>query len=110
MKNTASVLLLALYFAAPAAAVPAAAQTAQSIAVEGNKRVEADTIRSYFKAGPDGHLDQAATDDGLKALIETGQFQDVRIDNAGGRSVVSVVENPVIRSIAFEGNRKIKDE
>ncbi len=87
---------------------PAAAQS--SIVVEGNRRVEADTIRSYFKAGPDGRLDQGRVDDGLKALIETGLFQDVRVNQAGGRLVVSVVENPVINRVAFEGNKKVKDE
>ena len=78
--------------------------------VEGNRRVEVETIRSYFKPGPDGRLDQARVDDGLKALIETGLFQDVRINTAGGRLVVTVVENPVIGRIAFEGNKKVKDE
>src|SRR5438445_3257667 len=90
--------------------VPAAAQTVASIAVEGNRRVEVETIRSYFRPGPGGHLGQAQIDDGLKALIETGLFQDVRIDQRGGRVVVVVVENPVIGRIAFEGNKKIKDE
>jgi outer membrane protein insertion porin family len=89
---------------------PAAAQTASSIAVEGNRRVEVETIRSYFKPGPGGRLGQAQIDDGLKALIETGLFQDVRINQAGGRLVVVVVENPVIGRIAFEGNKKVKDE
>ncbi|MBR0903259.1 outer membrane protein assembly factor BamA [Bradyrhizobium liaoningense] len=89
----------------------ALAQTVQSISVEGNRRVEVETIRSYFKPGPGGRLDQAAIDDGLKALIETGLFQDVRINRgAGGQIIVSVVENPVIGRIAFEGNKKIKDE
>lgn len=89
----------------------ALAQTVQSISVEGNRRVEVETIRSYFKPGPGGRLDQGAIDDGLKALIETGLFQDVRINRgAGGQIVVSVVENPVIGRIAFEGNKKIKDE
>lgn len=89
----------------------ALAQTVQSISVEGNRRVEVETIRSYFKPGPGGRLDQAAIDDGLKALIETGLFQDVKINRgAGGQIVVSVVENPVIGRIAFEGNKKIKDE
>ncbi|MGY8677001.1 outer membrane protein assembly factor BamA [Bradyrhizobium sp. UFLA05-153] len=89
---------------------PAAAQTVDSIAVEGNRRVEVETIRSYFKPGPGGRLDQAAIDDGLKALIETGLFQDVKINRVGGRIVVSVVENAVIGRVAFEGNKKIKDE
>jgi outer membrane protein insertion porin family len=88
----------------------AAAQTVQSIVVEGNRRVEVETIRSYFKPGPGGHLDQGAIDDGLKALIETGLFQDVRINRSGGRIVVSVVENAVIGRVAFEGNKKVKDE
>ncbi|RTE92421.1 outer membrane protein assembly factor BamA [Bradyrhizobium sp. LVM 105] len=87
------------------------AQTVQSISVQGNRRVEVETIRSYFKPGPGGRLDQGAIDDGLKALIETGLFQDVRINRGpGGQIVVSVVENPVIGRIAFEGNKKIKDE
>jgi outer membrane protein insertion porin family len=88
----------------------AAAQTVESIQVEGNRRVEAETIRSYFKPGAGGRLDQAHIDDGLKALIETGLFQDVRINSAGGHLVVTVVENPVIGRIAFEGNKKVKDD
>ena len=91
----------------PAAAV---AQTVASIQVEGNRRVEIETIRSYFKPGPGGRLDQAAIDDGLKALIQTGLFQDVKINQAGGHLVVTVIENPVINRVAFEGNKKIKDE
>ena len=107
-----------IMFATPVAAmlavllVPsaAAAQTVSSIQVEGNRRVEVETIRSYFKPGPGGRLDQASIDDGLKALIETGLFQDVRISTSGGRLVVTVVENPVIGRVAFEGNKKVKDE
>ena len=91
-------------------ASPAAAQTVSTIQVEGNRRVEIETIRSYFKPGPGGRLDQAQIDDGLKALIETGLFQDVKISQAGGHLVVTVVENPVIGRVAFEGNKKIKDE
>jgi len=96
--------------AATIVSTPATAQTASSIVVEGNRRVEADTIRSYFKPGPNGALDAGHVDDGLKALIETGLFQDVQISRPGGKIVVTVVENPVIGRIAFEGNKKIKDE
>src|SRR5258708_18102519 len=88
----------------------AAAQTVSSIAVEGNRRVESDTIRSYFKPGPGGALDAGRIDDGLKALIETGLFQDVKIDRSGWGITVTVIENPVIGRIAFEGNKKVKDE
>jgi outer membrane protein insertion porin family len=87
----------------------AAAQATDAIVVEGNRRVEAETVRSYFKANANGQFDQVALDDGLKALIETGLFQDVKV-NMGGHIVVSVVENAVIGRVAFEGNKKIKDE
>ncbi len=85
------------------------AQSASAIVVEGNRRVEADTIRSYFKSAGGG-LTAAQIDEGLKGLYATGLFQDVRIRHAGGRLVVTVVENPVINRIAFEGNIKAKDE
>jgi outer membrane protein insertion porin family len=110
----AALVMLTTPFAAPLAvglvASPAAAQTADSIEVQGNRRVEASTIRSYFKSGPTGRLDQGHIDDGLKGLIETGLFQDVKINQAGGRIIVTVVENPVIGRVVFEGNKKIKDE
>src|ERR1700759_1816411 len=86
------------------------AQTLSSIEVVGNRRVEIETIRSYFHAGPGGSLTGPAIDDGLKALIETGLFSDVRISRAGPRIIVTVVENPVINRVAFEGNKKVKDE
>jgi len=88
----------------------AIAQTASSIAVEGNRRVEAETIRSYFKRGPGGRLGPQEIDEALKSLYGTGLFADVRISQPGGRLVVSVVENPVINRVAFEGNKKAKDD
>ncbi len=110
----AALIMLATPFAATLAvglvSSPVSAQTVDSIQVEGNRRVEASTIRSYFKPGPGGKLDQGRIDDGLKGLIETGLFQDVKINQAGGRVVVSVVENPVIGRVIFEGNKKVKDE
>jgi outer membrane protein insertion porin family len=114
MRVRGGLLAALMMFAMPVAAMlvssAAVAQTVSSIQVEGNRRVEVETIRSYFRPGPGGRLDQGSIDDGLKALIETGLFQDVRINQAGGRLVVTVVENPVIGRIAFEGNKKIKDE
>jgi outer membrane protein insertion porin family len=88
----------------------ALAQPVSSVVVEGNRRVEAETVRSYFKPGPRGQLDAAAIDEGLKSLMSTGLFQDVRVSHRGGRLVVTVVENQVINRIAFEGNKKVKEE
>jgi outer membrane protein insertion porin family len=96
--------------AAVTTAGTAVAQTAGSIVVEGNRRVEAETIRSYFHTNPGERLDSFKIDQALKALYATGLFQDVRINQSGPRLVVTVVENPVINRVAFEGNKKLKDE
>jgi outer membrane protein insertion porin family len=96
-------------FAAPAARAQAE-QGTTSIVVEGNRRVEADTIRAYFKVPPGERIDAAKIDSALKALYASGLFQDIRISQSGGRLVVTVVEAPVIDRLAFEGNSKIKDE
>jgi len=93
-------------FAAP----PATGLTTSSIVVEGNRRVDADTVRSYFKAAPGERLDAAKIDAALKALYGTGLFQDVKITQSGGKLIVTVVEAPVINRIAFEGNHRMKDE
>src|SRR5215468_11172263 len=87
------------------------AQSAQTrIDVEGNRRVEGYTICSYFRVTGGERLDSAKIDSALKALYGTGLFQDVRITPGNGRILVSVVENPVINRVAFEGNKKVKDE
>ncbi len=87
----------------------AVAQTLR-IDVEGNRRVEADTIRSYFRVAPGERLDTAKIDAALKGLYATGLFQDVRITPGPNRILVTVVENAVINRVAFEGNKKAKDE
>ena len=117
MRVRGGMLAALIMFAVPVAATlttlassPAAAQTVASIVVEGNRRVEVETIRSYFRPGPGGRLGQAEIDNGLKALIETGLFRDVQINTRGSQIVVVVVENPVIGRIAFEGNKKVKDD
>ncbi|HEY3641780.1 MAG TPA: outer membrane protein assembly factor BamA [Xanthobacteraceae bacterium] len=85
-------------------------QAVNSIVVEGNRRVESSTVRSYFKPGPGGGFDAQSIDDAYKALYATGLFEDVRITQSGGRITVILVENPVINRIAFEGNKKVKEE
>jgi len=109
MRVRAGLLAALIMFAMPVSS-PAVAQSAPSIQVEGNRRVEVETIRSYFRPDSGGRLDQAQIDDGLKALIETGLFQDVKITQTNGRVLVTVIENPVIGRLAFEGNKKVKDE
>src|SRR5271170_4291961 len=92
-------------FAGAAVAAPAdTGLTASSIVVQGNRRVDTDTVRSYFKVAPGERLDAAKIDAALKALYATGLFQDVHMTESGGKLIVTVIEAPVINKIAFEGN------
>src|SRR5579885_2859089 len=78
----------------------AAGQTVNSIVSEGDRRVEAATVRSYLHPGPGGIVGPAQGDEAIKALYGTGLFSDVRISHAGGKLVVTVAENPVINRVA----------
>src|SRR5580704_8022971 len=111
LTGTFLALFLALLALLPGPGIDvAAAQTGSPISVEGNRRIEADTIRSYIHLGPDGELDARATDAALKALYSTSLFRDVRIKRSGSHIVVVVVENPLIDKVAFEGNKGLKDK
>src|SRR6202163_93823 len=87
-----------------------AAQALDVIEVQGNRRIDADTVRSYFHAAPDGRFDDAARDAALKALLATGLFDKITIDRTGKRLVVHLTEAPVLDRVAFEGNKKIQDK
>jgi outer membrane protein insertion porin family len=101
-----AIALLAAMLALPAIA----AEARDVIVVEGNRRVDAETVRSYFHPLPDGRYDDAVRDAGLKALIATGLFDNVTIERAGDRWVVRVIEAKVLGRVAFEGNKKVKDD
>jgi outer membrane protein insertion porin family len=94
----------------PAFTAEAGVQARETIAVEGNRRIDTETVRSYFHAAPGGRFDAAARDAALKALLATGLFDNVTIDRTGERLVVHLTEAPVLDRVAFEGNKKVKDK
>ncbi len=84
---------------------------ARSIAVRGNQRLEAETIRSYANLAPGQTYTAETLDTALKALYATELFADVVITGAEtGDIVITIQENPVINRIVLEGNRRIKDD
>ncbi|WP_339634731.1 outer membrane protein assembly factor BamA [uncultured Sneathiella sp.] len=111
-------LLLAVFAFATLSTVLTASQPvfAQSsviiseVRVEGNQRIEADTVRSYLLVTAGAPYDRSRVDRSLKALFNTGLFADVTIRQEGDVVIVNVVENPIINRLAFEGNQRIEDE
>lgn len=86
------------------------AQTASRVVVEGNQRVDDDTIRAYLSVQAGQRYSAVDIDESLKALFATGLFADVQIERRGNTLVVIVEENPILNRVVFEGNDRLKDE
>jgi outer membrane protein insertion porin family len=80
------------------------------IVVQGNERIEQDTILSYLPLQVGDTVDQSKLDLALKTLTRTDLFSDVRIQLEGDTLVVQVVENPIINQVLFEGNSNLKKD
>lgn len=80
------------------------------IVVQGNERIEQDTVLSYLPIQVGDTVDQARLDLALKTLTRTDLFSDVRIQLQGDTLVVQVVENPIINQVLFEGNSNLKKD
>lgn len=82
----------------------------QGVLVEGNQRIENQTVLSYLTVGPGQPFDPVEIDTSLKVLFATGLFADVVFERRGNLLVVRVVENPIINRVTYEGNRSLDDE
>jgi outer membrane protein insertion porin family len=82
----------------------------QRIIVQGNERIEQSTVLSYLPIQPGELMDPAKADLALKTLFRTDLFADVRIDLQGGDLIITVVENPIINRVVFEGNSGLKED
>ena len=85
--------------------------TVADIVVEGNERIDLGTILTYLPVRVRDRFDPG-TDSAraLRALYETGLFDDVAIRRRGDVLVVVVAERPAIGSIDIDGNSKIPTE
>mgnify|MGYP000075892346 CR=1 FL=1 len=115
LKSLAATLLLlaGIFGMLTANGRDASAQSAprvEAIQVEGNQRVEADAVRSYMTLAVGDPITNDGVNRSLKTLFATGLFADVNMRLQGRTVVVSIVENPIINRMAFEGNKRIKDE
>ncbi|MEQ1653351.1 MAG: outer membrane protein assembly factor BamA [Hyphomicrobium sp.] len=108
MLATAALMPVAAMGDAAWLSSPAFAQgVIKSIEVAGNRRVEPETVRSYLQISPGQAYSAAKVDASIKSLFATGLFADVKIDQQGSTLVVTVMENPVINQVAFEGNSEV---
>ena len=86
------------------------AEIIQFIRVEGTQRVEEETVRAYMVVREGMVDDVDMVDQSVKTLFASGLFSDVTIRRSEGGLVVSVVENPIVNRVSFEGNGAINDD
>ncbi len=82
----------------------------QRILVQGNERIEQATVISYLPVQVGETITPEKIDLALKALFRTDLFADVKIDYQNGDMVITVVENPIINRVIFEGNSGLKED
>ena len=88
----------------------AAAAVIDAIVINGNKRVEASTIRSYVDFVEGENFEQDKINSTLKKIFATGLFADVNMTRDANNLIITVVENPAVNKVVFEGNKRINDE
>ncbi|MEZ5453308.1 MAG: outer membrane protein assembly factor BamA [Thiothrix sp.] len=85
----------------------AAAFVVRDIEVNGLERIPAGTVLNYLPARVGQSFDDNQSSAAVKALFETGLFDDVKLARRGDVLIVNVVERPAIGEINIKGNRKI---
>ncbi len=112
LLGTTGLVVPTLALAQPA--VPALPQgqsgVVSRILIQGNERIEQSTIQSYLPIQTGEVVDAARIDLALKALFRTDLFADVTINLQNGDLIVTVVENPIINRVIFEGNKGLKED
>jgi outer membrane protein insertion porin family len=106
---TISILLLAL--ALPVFAADEGAKITD-IQIAGNKKVEADTIRSKMSIKVGDPFIPSKVRQDIENIYRMGYFSDVKVDaegyQGGLRLTFNVVERPILASFNFEGNEKLE--
>ncbi|MBI4212379.1 MAG: outer membrane protein assembly factor BamA, partial [Deltaproteobacteria bacterium] len=107
----ACLFIFILFFSLPSFAIDG---VIRSIDVVGNVRTPKEAVISKLSSKVGTELDRDVIRQDIESLYKLGQFQDIKVETdqkADGLHVMyTVVELPIISSISFEGNRKIKDE
>lgn len=77
------------------------------IQVVGLQRISLGTFLSYLPVKEGDRIDATQTSSIIRALYQTGFFNNVQLARKNGNLIISVVERPVIGSIKVSGNKKI---
>ena len=86
-------------------------RTIEAIEFKGLKALSEETLRFYLGLAPGQPLDEDALNKNIKKLWERNLVDDVQVESvptaAGVRLVITVAERPVLRSIDYQGLKRI---
>jgi len=80
------------------------------ILVRGNERIEQSTVLSYLPIQAGTAVTEEQVGLAVTALFESNLFANVNIVLQGTDLVVTVVENPIINRVIFEGDKALKED
>jgi len=80
------------------------------IIVDGNRRIETETIRSYTEIEAPAVLTIGEVNDAVKRVRTSNLFESVSAEMQGNRLKLTVVEFPTVNEVVFEGNDRLGDQ
>ena len=82
------------------------AEILKNIEITGNKRISKETIMVLGDISPNKDFNKDDLNKSFKNLYETNFFQDIKFNTENNVLYISVVENPIIEEIVFNGIKK----
>jgi outer membrane protein insertion porin family len=79
------------------------------IIVDGNRRIETETIRSYTAIETPTALTTGEVNDAVQRVRASNLFESVSAEVQGTRLKLTVVEFPTVNEVVFEGNDQLSD-
>lgn len=81
-----------------------------SVSIEGNQRIESATILTYAGIARGETVSAGDLNEAYQRILGSGLFESVEMVPQGSQLLIRVTEFPTISRIAFEGNKRLKDE
>jgi outer membrane protein insertion porin family len=105
MKKILVFLCVLLTFSLPLSAIESF--VVSDIRVEGLQRISAGTVFNYLPIKVGDRIDDDTAQQSIRALYQTGFFDDVQLEQEGTVLIVVVKERPSIANIEFKGNKAL---
>ena len=85
-------------------------QKVSEIRIEGNLRVDRETILAFISLTEGSEYNSEDINLTLKELYKTGFFENVEVTDKNNIVTIIVNENSILNLIGFEGNKRFDDE